>query len=80
MPRLAEDERDGMTNQRRLSDKIIAAHAQACEDGNVEIAELLLRALEVQITAFGGTMVEHRESMPELDGAFERHEKLKAGE
>lgn len=68
-----------MTNQRRLSDKIIDAHAQACEDGNVEIAELLLRALEVQITAFGGTMVEHRESMPELNDAFERHENLKSG-
>ena len=69
-----------MANQRRLSDKIIAAHAQACEDGNVEIAELLLRALEVQLTAIGGTMVEHRQSMPELNDAFERHEKLKAGQ
>ena len=72
----AENKRDDMTNQRRLSDKIIAAHAQACDDGNVEIADLLLRALEVQLTAFGGTMVEHRESMPELNDAFERHEKL----
>ncbi len=66
-----------MTNQRRLSDKIIASHAQACDDGN--IAELLLRALEVQLTAFGGTMVEHRESMQELNDAFERHEKSQAG-
>ena len=56
-----------------------AAHAQACADGNVEIAELLLRPPEVQLTAFGGTMAEHRESMPELNDAFERHEKLKAG-
>ncbi len=65
--------------QRRLSDKIIAAHLQACEEKNEEISELLLRALEVHITALGGKdMVEQRISMPELDEAFERHEKLKA--
>ena len=69
-----------MAEQRRLSDKIIVAHAQACDDGNLEIAELLLRALEVQLTAIGGTLIEHRKAMPELNGAYERQEKLKAGE
>ena len=65
--------------QRRLSDKIIAAHLQACEENNKEIAELLLRALEVHITALGGKdVVDHRVSMPEVNAAFERHEKMKA--
>ena len=54
--------------QRRLSDKIIAAHFQACEENNKEIAELLLRALEVHITALGGKdVVEHRVSMPGME-------------
>lgn len=65
---------------RRLSDKIIAAHNQACEEKNKEVAELLLRALEVQVTAIGGAdITEHRKSMPELDDAFLRHEELKSG-
>ena len=46
---------------------VIDAHAQACDDGNMEIAELLLRALEVQLTAIGGTMVEHRQFSSEHD-------------
>jgi hypothetical protein len=80
VPDAKEFKRDDMEKQRRLSDKIIIAHAQACDDGNWEIAGLLLRALEVQLTAIGGTMVEHRQSMPELNEAFDRQEKLKAAQ
>jgi hypothetical protein len=39
---------------RRLSDKILAAFNQACEQKQVETAEHLLRALELSLTRYGG--------------------------
>jgi hypothetical protein len=42
------------TPQRRLSDKILAAFDQACERGELEVAELLVRALELTLTRTGG--------------------------
>ena len=36
-----------MNPQRRLSDKIIIAHAKACDDGRMDVAETLLQALEL---------------------------------
>jgi hypothetical protein len=35
---------------RRLSDKLLAAFDQACEQGHVEVAELLLKAIEIVLT------------------------------
>ena len=42
------------TPQRRLSDKILAAFDQACEQHELEVAELLIRALERALTRTGG--------------------------
>ena len=39
---------------RRLSDKVLAAFNQACDQGDVDIAEMLLRALELILTKQGG--------------------------
>lgn len=39
---------------RRLSDKILAAFNQACEQNQVDTAEHLLRALELSLTRYGG--------------------------
>jgi len=61
--------------QRRLSDKIIAAHKQACDEGKPEVADFLLRALEFELSAIGGDQLEHRRDMPDVEAAFELHEK-----
>jgi hypothetical protein len=39
---------------RRLSDKLLAAFDQACEQGQVEVAELVLKALELVLTREAG--------------------------
>ena len=63
--------------QRRLSDKIIAAHAQACKEHRADVAELRLEALQVDLTAIGGDhVVEHREADQMIADAFERHESM----
>lgn len=70
-----------MDKQRRLSDKIIIAHQQACEDGRRDVAGLLLQSLELAVSNVGGKgNVEHRESTEILEAAFERHHQAaKAG-
>jgi len=65
-----------MEQSRRLSDRIISAHKQACEEKNAEVAALLLQALEVDLTAIGGIGNEHREATEKLEAAFALHEKL----
>jgi hypothetical protein len=42
------------TPQRRLSDKILSAFDQACERGELDVAEMLIRALELTLTRTGG--------------------------
>jgi hypothetical protein len=39
---------------RRLSDKVLAAFNQACDQGYTDIAEMLLRTLELALTREGG--------------------------
>jgi hypothetical protein len=41
---------DTTTLPRRLSDKLLAAFDQACEQGHVEVAELVLKAIEIVLT------------------------------
>ncbi len=60
---------------RRLSDKIILAHQQACLEGKMDVAEILLRALEVDLSAIGGNRTEYRKEMDLLEDVFERHRK-----
>jgi hypothetical protein len=65
-----------MKQARRLSDKILAAFEQACEQGDVVAAEHLIRALEVALTKEGGPgRVDKRK---ELGPVFDAYEKLKA--
>ncbi len=67
-----------MEQTRRLSDKIIIAHKQACEEKNIEVATLLLHALEIDLTAVGGIANEHREATEKLEAAFALHEETTA--
>ena len=67
-----------MEHNRRLSDKIILAHKQACEERNKDVAALLLQALEVDLTAIGGAKGENREATEQLEAAFSRHEEMTA--
>jgi hypothetical protein len=68
-----------MEYTRRLSDKIILAHGQACDEHRLDVAEILLRALEVEQSAFGGpSSRDKRESNPLLVAAYARHEQAKA--
>ncbi|HEB78960.1 MAG TPA: hypothetical protein ENI79_00595 [Rhodospirillales bacterium] len=61
--------------QRRLSDKIIAAHALACREKSLGVADLLLQALELDLSTIGGVKAESRQSTDMLEAAFEIHEK-----
>ncbi|HEY4135036.1 MAG TPA: hypothetical protein VGO34_07455 [Alphaproteobacteria bacterium] len=64
---------------RRLSDKIIQAHTQACDERKMDVAEALLRALEIDQSAFGGfNRDDKRQSNPLLVAAYARHEQAKA--
>lgn len=62
---------------RRLSDKIVAAHEQACAQGKAEVARQLLYALELELSAHGGANVsEHRSVDKTITAAFARQQQL----
>lgn len=61
---------------RRLSDKIIAAHQTACEENHKMIADLLLEALEVDLSRISSKEGDHREWSDEMEEAFVLHEKV----
>jgi hypothetical protein len=67
-----------MESHRRLSDRILEAHMQACEVGRTDVAECLLRALELEITAFGGLRRENRDNTSMLEAAFAALEKARS--
>ena len=67
-----------MVYMRRLSDKIIAAHKQACEEAKVEVAEHLLQALVLELSSVSG-MRDKRHISEEMVAAFELNEKTKKG-
>jgi 2-succinyl-5-enolpyruvyl-6-hydroxy-3-cyclohexene-1-carboxylate synthase len=60
----------------RLSDKIIAAHEQACAQGKAEVARHLLQALEMELSAFGGDSQEVRDVDAAVAAAFQRQQAL----
>lgn len=64
-----------MSEHRRLSDKLVDAHTIACTEGKADVAELLLRALEGELTELGKFDGEHRRSMEMQEEAFVRHRK-----
>jgi len=61
---------------RRLSDKIVVAHKQACVEHKPVVAEHLLRALEAELSAIGGAVSERRGSADAVGEAFEEHDRL----
>ncbi|MBI3708138.1 MAG: hypothetical protein HY246_10740 [Proteobacteria bacterium] len=68
-----------MTEQhRRVSDKILAAFNQACDQREFEVAEYLLRALELSLTRQGGkAKKDNREHLGPVVDAYARLEALR---
>ena len=66
-----------MEEERRLSDKIIIAHELACEEGKLEVADILLRALEVDLSAIGGSQDEQRMSTEAMEAAEAKQVKVR---
>ena len=61
---------------RRLSDKLLAAFDQACDQNHVEVAELLLKALEIVLTVEAPPS--ERERRTHLGPVIEAFGRLKA--
>ena len=63
----------------RLSDRILSALDLALDQGDLKIAEMLTRALEVAMTrsSGGSEFVERRDYPPEIEAAIERLYKLR---
>jgi|LNFM01.2.fsa_nt_gb hypothetical protein len=63
---------------RRLSDKILFAFNQACDQGYHDVAEILLRGLELALTRQGGRgNVDHRQNLQAVTDAYTRLQSLK---
>lgn len=60
---------------RRLSDKILMAFNQACEQRAVEVADLLIQALELALTKEGGPG--KTDNRKDLEAVFLAFDKLK---
>jgi hypothetical protein len=62
---------------RRLSDKLLIAFDQACDQKLVPVAELLLRALEMTLTREGGPKnVDKRQDLGPVISAYARLKEL----
>ncbi len=62
---------------RRLSDKLLVAFDQACDQNFVAVAELLLRALEIALTREGGpNRVDKRQDLGPVIAAYARLKEL----
>jgi hypothetical protein len=65
---------------RRLSDKILAAFDQACERRELDVAELLVKALEATLTRAGGKgNVDQRHELGPVVEAYARLQRLRQG-
>jgi hypothetical protein len=63
--------------ERRLSDKLLAAFDQACDQKLVTVAELLLRAIETVLTNQGGAgVVDKRQDLGPVIAAYARLKEL----
>ena len=67
-----------MAEDRRLSDKIIEAHALACADGKLEVADYLIRALEAEISGIGKPR-ERRHIVQQMELSLEHRYLAKTG-
>ena len=64
---------------RRLSDKLLVAFDQACDQNFVAVAELLLRALEIALTREGGPgKIDQRKDLEYVFAAFDKLRKEEA--
>lgn len=62
---------------RRLSDKLLIAFDQACDQNSLVVAELLLRALEIALTKEGGAnQVDKRQDLGPVIAAYARLKEL----
>jgi hypothetical protein len=69
------------TPQRRLSDKILSAFDQACDRGELDVAELLVRALELTLTRTGGKgSVDQRSEMGPVIETYARLKQMRSVE
>jgi len=69
------------TYDRRLSDKLLIAFDQACDQKLVDVAELLLRALEMTLTREGGPKnVDKRQDLGPVIAAYARLKELRDAE
>ena len=63
---------------RRLSDKILAAFDQACQRRELDVAELLVKALETTLTRAGGKgNVDKRHDMGPVLEAYAKLQRLR---
>lgn len=62
---------------RRLADKIADAHRHAVEQGKQEIAELLLRALEIETTEEVDGKDEKRSDLDVFNDAMALHDRIR---
>jgi hypothetical protein len=63
---------------RRLSDKILSAFDQACQQHELDVAELLVKALELTLTRAGGKgNVDKRHELGPVVEAYEKLQRLR---
>jgi hypothetical protein len=63
---------------RRLSDKILAAFDQACDRGELDVAALLVKALETTLTRTGGKgNVDQRQELGPVIEAYAKLQRLR---
>jgi len=74
---MASDDKTKPRYDRRLSDKIMIAHDMAVTESKEDVADLLIQALELDLSGIGGTMAENRTATQALEDTFERHESFK---
>jgi len=66
---------------RRLSDKLLVAFDQACDQNFIAVAELLLRAIEIALTREGGAnRVDKRQDLGPVIAAYARLKELQDAE
>ena len=53
--------------------KVIRRLDKACEENKLDVANMLLQALEMDISAIGGNKEDHRIATEMMEKAFERH-------
>jgi hypothetical protein len=63
-----------MQSARRFSNKIILAHEHALRDGKIDVADLLMEALMIDLSAIGGDKPEYITAMDTIERNFECHE------